>query len=357
ISLRAKRPPPTSRAPAPRANKDATLLPPVAGSCFGAGAGAGAGAAFGGGGGGAAFGGGGGAALGGSGSHGALATTPPALASITPSLHSASAFAPPAPAMFALASATTAGSSWARAGEAASRATASIAASIINFFNLIYLLLLESSFPLEADPLGRKSASKKSYRSALPLRLLLAGGRSGLVDLLVTGDRVRGAQRDVGANLLELELVGGGAVLENVGQTLGVAGVADTLNVCALARVIARTRDRERLIEFGALCLLLFLLRNLRDGRYSSHGDHRQKRRQQHQLLHLFRPSFFVCTRQGLQVLTRKTAILSNRSKHNATYPRGLRRAFAPELARYPAKCWRLPLPPPQPVVHRKFWA
>jgi hypothetical protein len=48
--------------------------------------------------------------------------------------------------MFALASATTAGSSWARAGEAASRATASIAASIINFLNLIYLLLLASKF-------------------------------------------------------------------------------------------------------------------------------------------------------------------------------------------------------------------
>jgi hypothetical protein len=38
-------------------------------------------------------------------------------------------------AVLALASATTAGSSWARAGEAASMATASIAASIINFLN------------------------------------------------------------------------------------------------------------------------------------------------------------------------------------------------------------------------------
>src|SRR5829696_3847874 len=329
--LRASRPPPTSSAPAPSAKSAGAPIPPLGGSAFaGAGAetGAGAGgAAFGGGGGGAALGGGGGG-----GAHGALATTPPACASITPSLHSASAFAPPAPAMFALASATTAGSSWARAGEAASRATATIAASIINFFNLIYLLLLESSFPLEADPLGRKSAPKKSYRSALPLRLLLAGGRRGLVDLLVTGDRVRGAQRDVGADLLELELVGGGAVLQNVGQVLGVAGVADALNVCALARVIARTRDRERLIEFGALCLLLFLLGNLRYGRYGGHGKHRQKRCQQHQLLHLFRPSFFACIRQGLRVLARKTVILSNRPKHNATYLSGLRRAFAPKL-------------------------
>src|SRR5215212_129294 len=143
--LRASSPPPTSSAPAPSANSAGVPIPPLAGSCF-AGAGAGAGAAFGGGGGGAALGGGGGAALGGSGSHGALATTPPACAVTTPSLHSASAFDPPAPATFALASATTAGSSWAMAGDAASRATASIAASIISFLNLIYLLLLESSF-------------------------------------------------------------------------------------------------------------------------------------------------------------------------------------------------------------------
>src|SRR5215212_683779 len=136
MNLRATRPPPTSRAPAPSANSEAALLPPDFGSAF-AGAGAGAGAAVGGGGGaapggggggGAAFGGGGGGAL-----HGALATTPPAFASITSSVQSASAFAPPAVAVLALASATTAGSSWARAGEATSMATASIAASIINF--------------------------------------------------------------------------------------------------------------------------------------------------------------------------------------------------------------------------------
>src|ERR687890_1632765 len=144
--LRASRPPPTSSAPAPSAKSAGAPIPPLAGSCFGAGAaGAGAGAALGGGGG-AAFGGGGGAALGGSGSHGALATTPPAFASITPSLHSASAFAPPALASLALASATTAGSSWARAGEATSRATASIAASIINFLKPTYLLVTKGVF-------------------------------------------------------------------------------------------------------------------------------------------------------------------------------------------------------------------
>src|SRR5215208_7051280 len=67
INLRAMRPPPTSNAPAPSANSEAVLLPPVGGSAFSFGAGAGA-----------AFGGGGG----GAGLHGALATTPPAFASI-----------------------------------------------------------------------------------------------------------------------------------------------------------------------------------------------------------------------------------------------------------------------------------
>src|SRR5437868_3965505 len=97
--LRASRPPPTSSAPAPSANSEAVLPPPVFGSIGGAGAG-GAGA-----GGGAAFGGAGGG--GGGGLHGALASTPPALASITPSLQLASAFAAPAVAVLALASATT----------------------------------------------------------------------------------------------------------------------------------------------------------------------------------------------------------------------------------------------------------
>src|ERR687894_504375 len=162
--LRAKRPPPTSSAPAPRANRDATPLPPLAGSCFGAGAGAGAGA---GGGGGAAFGGGAGAALGGSGSHGALATTPPALETMYPSLHSASAVAPPALASLALASATTAGSSWARAGEAASMATASIAASIINFLNLPTSLSSKGTvFHRGGHFCTRARLLRKSYRSA-----------------------------------------------------------------------------------------------------------------------------------------------------------------------------------------------
>src|SRR5215217_1361752 len=159
MNLRTTRPPPTSRAPAPSANSEAALLPPDGGSAFFSGAGAGAafgggggaaagggGAAAAGGGGGAAAGGGGGAAAGGGGLHGALATTPPAFASIISSLQSASAFAPPALAVLALASATTAGSSWARAGEATSRAAATIATSIINFLKLTYLLFMKGVF-------------------------------------------------------------------------------------------------------------------------------------------------------------------------------------------------------------------
>src|SRR5918911_2241830 len=119
--LRATRPPATSRAPAPSANKDAPPAPPVLGSsALGAGAGGGGGA-------GVAFGAGGGG--GGGGVQGAFATTPPAVEVITPSVQSDSALAPPAVAGLALASAATLGSSWAMAaaGARAARATASIA--------------------------------------------------------------------------------------------------------------------------------------------------------------------------------------------------------------------------------------
>src|ERR687884_104928 len=103
--LRATRPPATSRAPAPKANKDAPPAPPVLGSsALGASAGASALGAGGGGGGG--------------GVQGALATPPPAVDVITPSVQSDSALAPPAVAVLALASATTLGSSWAMAAGA-----------------------------------------------------------------------------------------------------------------------------------------------------------------------------------------------------------------------------------------------
>src|SRR5215217_5730230 len=273
--LRASRPPPTSSAPAPSAKSAGAPIPPLAGSCFasaGAGAGAGAGAAFGGGGGAGA-----GAALGGSGSHGALATTPPAFASITPSLHSASAFAPPAPAMFALASATTAGSSWARAGEAASRATATIAASIINFLNLIYLLLLASKFVSDSGRIRklRTRPPTERYRSATNLiPSLLAACRGGLVDLGVAGEDVLdvlvGRQRDLGvARRGDRTLA---SVLQALVEGLSVARVARQLVVHTRDRVIARLSLLGGLIELGALAFLLALLGYLAYGRYGSDG-------------------------------------------------------------------------------------
>src|SRR5918997_5595041 len=43
-------------------------------------------------------------------------------------------------------------------------------------------------------------------------------------------------------------------------------------------------------------------------------------------------PLLVVCTRQGLQDLTRQTLTLSNKTKHNATFPIGLQKAFAPRV-------------------------
>src|ERR671932_327198 len=199
--LRATRPPATSRAPAPSANNDAPPAPPVLGSSA---LGAGAGAGGGGGGAGVALGAGGGG--GGGGVQGALATTPPAVDWITPSVQSASALAPPAVAVLALASATTAGSLWARAiGAAATRATASIAASNINFFNASYLLLKGSlCIAIGGGPqlLGPASSQAELTLYRCCYAAALGSRRSGLVDLLVTGGRRRRADREVAAIFL-----------------------------------------------------------------------------------------------------------------------------------------------------------
>src|ERR671921_441691 len=87
----------------------------------------------------------------------------------------------------------------------------------------------------------------------------LAGCRSRLVDLIRALGRVRGAHGDGRADFLELKLVGGGAVLENVGHVLGVTGVPDALDVGALAGVVARLGGREVLAKLGALAFLLLL--------------------------------------------------------------------------------------------------
>jgi hypothetical protein len=162
----------------PSASSEMALgeTPPVGGSILGGGggaalgAGAGAGAALGAGAG-AALGAGAGAALGagaGGGGHGAWATTPPAFASLMPPGQSTFAEAPPAVAE-GLPSLTSALGPFsipaicAMAGEAASNATATIAASniiFLNFFSFLsvfWILNLAPIGPEEPRPVGFSS--------------------------------------------------------------------------------------------------------------------------------------------------------------------------------------------------------
>ena len=82
---------------------------------------------------------------------------------------------------------------------------------------------------------------------------LLAGRGSGLVDLLVARRRVLGAHLYGSAVVLELEVVGLGAILKDPDLVLGVTGVRDALHARALVRVVARAGDVERLVNVSAL--------------------------------------------------------------------------------------------------------
>ena len=106
-----------------------------------------------------------------------------------------------------------------------------------------------------------------SLCSTSPTLLAGAGGRRCLLDLIRARRRVRGAHGNGRADLFELELVGGGGVLEDVGYVLRVAGIPNTLDAHTLGRVVTLLGGREVLAKLGALALLLFLLRNLRYGR------------------------------------------------------------------------------------------
>src|SRR5918998_1051949 len=127
--------------------------------------------------------------------------------------------------------------------------------------------------------------------------LPLAGGRSGLVDLLIARRGVGGAHVDRGADLLELEVVRGRRVLNEVDHVLRVTGIAGTLDAYTLVGVVAAASYLEGLIEVAALTFLLGLLGDLRDGRDGSQSEHRQERRQHHQLLQLL-PLFFRDSRR-----------------------------------------------------------
>src|SRR3712207_4786315 len=102
------------------------------------------------------------------------------------------------------------------AGMAATASIARSAASIINFFNSPTSLSSRGTVLSQA---GRSAERPASYQRAIaPLlpRPLLAGSRGGLVDLLVARRRVRRANRDRGADLLELKVVGLRGVLDEV---------------------------------------------------------------------------------------------------------------------------------------------
>src|SRR4028118_1848591 len=106
----------------------------------------------------------------------------------------------------------------------------------------------------------------------------LARGGSGLVDLLVARRRVAGAHVERGADLIELEVVGLGAVLDQVELVLGVARVRDALDARTLIGVVALAGDGERLVDLAALGLLLAFLIDRGYGRYRRHSQHRQHR-------------------------------------------------------------------------------
>src|SRR5829696_6357436 len=151
-------------------------------------------------------------------------------------------------------------------------------------FQVPYLLLLETRklVPPAGGPLCTKTRLPQELVARLLPQPRLAASGCRLVDLLVTGGRAGGAHRDGRANLLELELVGCGTILEDVGHVLGVTSVANPLDAYALGGVVALLGGCERLIELAALTFLLGLLGDLGYGRDGRQGQHRQKRRQHH---------------------------------------------------------------------------
>src|SRR5918995_2467746 len=154
---------------------------------------------------------------------------------------------------------------WAMAGIAATASTARSAASNINFFNLPTSLSSRGTVFIEAGPCAQGAASYERAIAQLlrPRWPRLAASRCGLVDHLVARRRVRGAHVERGANLVELEVVRDGLVLDEVDHVLRVTGVAGTLDARTLVRVVALASDREVLVNIGALAFLLFLLGNL----------------------------------------------------------------------------------------------
>src|SRR5215212_1045901 len=134
-------------------------------------------------------------------------------------------------------------------------------------------------------------ASGFVFSPALTTTLHLPSRGSGLVDLLIARSRVRGANLDRRANLLELqvtaisiepvetveeeaEVIKEEALtikvvevvlllstkLGDVRHVLGIAGVSHTLHSYALVRVVTRLGDVKGLVYVPALCILLDVL-------------------------------------------------------------------------------------------------
>jgi hypothetical protein len=131
------------------------------------------------------------------------------------------------------------------------------------------------------EPLMEEGANASCDSPALPRnpRLeqasLLAGGGSGLVDLLIARRRGRRVHRDVRGNLLHLEVgvpipvpIEAPVAVEvvvliklyDVDYVLGIAGVRNPLDTCALVRVMATASYLKGLFYLATLAFLLCLL-------------------------------------------------------------------------------------------------
>src|SRR4028118_160933 len=107
---------------------------------------------------------------------------------------------------------------------------------------------------------GHHSPGPLLRTSRLDQAALLAGRRSGLVDLLVARRRVRGALVDRATDLVELVVVGHREDRQEVDLVLGVAGLGHALNVRALVGVVALAGDGELLVYLAAPGLLVGVL-------------------------------------------------------------------------------------------------
>lgn len=90
---------------------------------------------------------------------------------------------------------------------------------------------------------------------------------SSLIDRRVAGSGRAASDREVGAGIVELEVISRGSVLDEIDLVLRVSGVGVPKDVGTLVAVVARAGDRKRLINLAALGVLLTFLAHLGYGR------------------------------------------------------------------------------------------